>query len=106
MTVLVDLIQTSLIVFWLIMMTLLSRRVSRLNKRLDETRAAVRTPVFQIQDPKPVCGCGHHQCFHDENSCAKVEYHTWDRRDSYERALVPCGCKRYTGPEQLPTVIP
>jgi len=45
-------------------------------------------------------GRTHHQCFHNETGCG----HTWFARS--DLPPITCGCKRYTGPEPLPTVLP
>lgn len=59
-------------------------------------------------DPRPVCGCGHHFALHDsEGTCRGVSREiektsgsgvTWVTRS--------CGCATYTGPEPLPRYLP
>lgn len=92
MDVLTDLIQSASIIVLAITAFWITLRINRLNKRLDRH---IYQEAPEIENPKPVCGCGHHQCFHDDNGCG----HTTDGFDG-------CGCKRYTGPEPLPTIIP
>lgn len=82
-------------IIWLVIMSFLNARAIR--------RAP--TPTVQpesYQDPKPICGCEHHHCFHDENGCG----HTYNWYDINIWKIVTCGCKRYTGPQPLPTVLP
>lgn len=111
---LTDLVQAALIIFIMIMGILMTRRISRL-----ESHAVVRYHELPSapEDPKPICGCEHHQCFHDENGCGATTQptRTWvstgssvftEPRPSRVPTAEPCGCKRYTGPEALPTVLP
>ncbi len=60
------------------------------------------------KEPEPICGCTHHQCFHDENGCGQITTYFNYASSLNERTErdVKCGCKRYTGPEPLPQVIP
>ena len=44
---------------------------------------------------QPICGCGHHACFHEERSGCHHK----------DEEAVECGCVKYTGPEYLPTFI-
>lgn len=113
--VIADLIQSAAILCWAVLMISLVRRVTRLDKRLDQNSIAVAqvrddawSQARESQELQAICGCGHHQCFHDENGCDKKELwrHLNMAGNEYERDYVSCGCKRYTGPEQLPTVIP
>lgn len=111
------LIAQSVWIIWLfVLMTIstgsLKKRIDRASRHLEMTN--------QPEDPKPICGCGHHQCFHDERAC-------WHNPDTYDVLPSPliqlirgengerikdtfklpkCGCTHYTGPEALPTVIP
>lgn len=73
-------------------------------------------------EQKPVCGCSHHYAVHDmdgvctsitqgitsrEPKIMKVGFQGEDHEvhyvEKYEQ--IPCPCKRYTGPEPLPTYI-
>jgi hypothetical protein len=110
--VVVDLLQSCALILWVVMMVLVTRRVNRLDRRSGEQRiiyqhmpSASLSAPYQ-EEPKAICGCSHHQCFHDETGCGKSELVTEVRRNDFDRQIVPCGCKRYTGPEQLPQVIP
>jgi len=105
--VITDILQGVTILALVAWITLLARAVRSL-----PARAIVHevSSYSSHDEPKPICGCTHHQCFHDENGCG----HVWVSRVQFDvvgRALndgdaITCGCKRYTGPEQLPTVIP
>lgn len=62
------------------------------------------------RDPQPVCGCKHHYSMHDPETgrChGKVNgkpttYGEWSSRPiAWEQ--VSCTCRRYSGPEPLPT---
>lgn len=63
-----------------------------------------------LRDPKPVCGCKHHYSMHDPETglChgqargKPLKYDTFNDPTAWEP--VPCGCRRYTGPEPLPTL--
>ena len=79
---------------------------------------------YKPKEIKAVCGCGHHYAEHNEEGCHHVDMVTVDRgepiigrNDFYEKDVVlgyrnekreqkRCGCKRYTGPEPLPTYFP
>ncbi len=67
---------------------------------------------------QPVCGCGHHFSLHDPETRAcsgmvdgsrepvrseggKVVKDYWGDV-VFSRPKVPCGCRKYTGPEPLP----
>lgn len=57
-----------------------------------------------LKDVKPVCGCGHHQSFHDPNTggChSMMRVPNSMSRDSY---YTTCTCRQYSGPEPLPEV--
>lgn len=48
----------------------------------------------------PVCGCGHHQSFHDP---ATGECHGENAINVYGRPdMHKCGCRQYLGPVPLP----
>lgn len=102
--VLTDLAQSLALVIWLILMILLQRRINRLDRRINR-EFATPTVTYRLEnpDPQPICGCKHHQCFHDENGCGGMDVH---RNSNGYNDQVDCGCKRYAGPEQLPKVIP
>jgi hypothetical protein len=60
---------------------------------------------------KPVCGCTHHYSFHDPKTgqcSATVQGNVihwdadWNTPDDWE--MVPCACRKYVGPEPLPTL--
>lgn len=74
----------------------------------------------QIEASKPVCGCGHHYAVHgDDGVCTsitqgvvsrepkvmKTGYEGEDHEVHYVEKFeqIPCPCKRYTGPEPLPS---
>lgn len=79
-------------------------------------------------EPKAVeaiCGCKHHFALHDENGCHATDVRqvliesgqpvtmqtgyqggTWRTEHTgakYQAVTTACGCKRYVGPEPLPT---
>ena len=83
-----NIIQSAVFIAWVVITILLARRVNRLDRRIG----------LRVDPLEPICGCTHHLCFHDESGCG----HT---KDYYER-IISCGCKHYSGPEQLPQVIP
>lgn len=95
MGALIDLMQWAVIVFIIIIGMRMTHRMGRLESRGPIVRYH-QLPSLS-EDPKPICGCDHHQCFHDESGCGA------QGRNDY---TPPCGCKRYTGPEALPTVLP
>lgn len=52
-------------------------------------------------EPQPICGCKHHYSFHDvDGGCHYVMDWHWEGKKHIDEL---CGCKRYTGPEPLPT---
>jgi hypothetical protein len=59
-------------------------------------------------EPQAVCGCGHHYALHD----AQAVCHGTNRiknaagHEGVTWSSEACGCRRYTGPEPLPTYIP
>lgn len=61
------------------------------------------------KDPKPVCGCRHHYSMHDPETgqChglmngKPLRYDSFNDPTAWEQ--IPCGCRRYSGPEPLPT---
>jgi len=90
--VLTDIIQSLSICILAVTLILLTRRVNR--------QPAVIVPQVPYKEPEPICGCTHHHCFHDDNGCGQ-------KAVRYDGTMViACGCKRYTGPEPLPQVIP
>jgi hypothetical protein len=96
-----NMLQSALILFMMIMGILVTRRVGRLEqKRQLQTYSSVFQPK---PDPEPICGCGHHHCFHDETGCANLD-RLWVSEQGIWTYAKSCGCKRYTGPEPLPTV--
>lgn len=88
-----------------------------------------KPPVYK--EPEPICGCGHHRSFHDDNGCHHVGTHRMlaartdpeietktDKEtglkksktlvpasESYNTVSTECGCKGYVGPEPLPTYV-
>jgi len=94
-----DFVQTLAIFVWILLMFQLRHRQDRLESGLN--RLEMTPPA---EDPQPICGCEHHQCFHDESGCGNQSNMYNGRSGQYE--IIPCGCKRYTGPEALPTVLP
>lgn len=62
------------------------------------------------RQPEPVCGCDHHHSFHDPQTgeCHAQVRGAVTRFDADEFPiaweLVPCSCRRYSGPEPLPEV--
>jgi hypothetical protein len=91
--------QSGLIAFLTIMMCLTVRKMNRLGHLSQPTMIHYRS---MPEEPQAICGCKHHQCFHDETSCGA----TVSDPDGFPVRDGKCGCKRYTGPDQLPTVIP
>jgi len=78
----------------------------------------VHRPHRKIKEPKPVCGCKHHYSMHDKETghCHGMSSTGGTPvRDRYGNPVldrygdvqfasnVPCGCRRYAGPEPLPT---
>src|SRR5215211_3517914 len=93
------LIVQSVVIIWLLI--LLGKTTVGLKRRIDRASHHLEA-IDKPREPQAICGCEHHHCFHDENGCEYVrEYYG----DSQVRR-VTCSCKRYTGPEPLPTVIP
>ena len=77
--------------------------------KLDDTRrdlrdANYRNRTLQESIPdKPECLCYHGINFHDENGCNVItgtQVHSVFR---FVQSDAVCECKRYTGPEPLPT---
>jgi hypothetical protein len=64
----------------------------------------LRSLPARRKDPKPVeavCGCTHHHSMHDPETgkCnAAVNAGDWTGKD-----YRPCACRRYSGPEPMPT---
>jgi hypothetical protein len=54
----------------------------------------------RYEDPKPICGCGHHMSYHNNDGCH------WQLWDEYEERTETCACKQYIGPTPLPEIIP
>jgi hypothetical protein len=54
----------------------------------------------QIADPVAICGCTHHYSFHDGEGCHH-EFVRWVNGVPTPRG---CSCKKYVGPEPLPTM--
>lgn len=88
MEAVIDVMQWLVIIYLMVVLFFITRKLGRLQRSWEAPVRYMlpRTP----EEPKAVCGCDHHQCFHDENGCGS----SW------------CGCKRYMGPEHLPEVIP
>ena len=62
--------------------------------------------VRVLQDPDPICGCGHHYSFHsDEDGCHYTVTFSRDARFGIKHVFTTCPCVNYTGPEPLPRVI-
>lgn len=84
----------------------------------------------KYEEPKPICGCGHHISMHDDQGChytgvnrilkartesqveskvdrdgAKKSKTVVPAREDFDNVQVSCGCKKYVGPEPLPTYI-
>lgn len=82
-------------------------------------RRKVPKPPKPAKLPAAVCGCSHHYSMHDpktgechagikvQTASGKPILNSWgDRVIGYNGAtyeVLQCGCKRYTGPEPLPT---
>lgn len=69
-----------------------------------------RKEVYKPLDQQPVCGCKHHFAYHDPEAgeChGTVKTPTSFSIGGAEVAWkqVPCTCRRYAGPEPLPSVI-
>lgn len=103
MSFLIDVMQCLAIAVLAIGLLLTVRKAKR------KPSATIQQPrsVFRLEEPKAICGCEHHHCFHDEDGCGHVsQVRTFDtfRFEYYKNTR--CKCKRYTGPEPLPRVIP
>lgn len=98
------LIGQAIVIIWLLI--LLGKTTGDLKRRIDRASRHLEA-TDKPEEPKPICGCGHHSCFHDDDSCSKGETLSWRNPDgNWEKRVEGCGCKRYTGPEPLPKVIP
>jgi hypothetical protein len=54
------------------------------------------------EDPAPICGCGHHISFHDEEGCHITVTITREAMFGPRGMVTTCPCVRYVGPEPLP----
>jgi len=90
-----------LVIIWVLINMSLS--ISSLKKRINRASRHLEM-TDKPEDPKPICGCQHHQCFHDENG-GGCGYNHNKYNDGAWKSFA-CNCKRYTGPEALPTVLP
>ena len=68
-----------------------------------------RTANVQLQqrvrhpsDPDPLCGCGHHISFHDDEGCHFTVTHSRPAKFGPRSVLTTCTCVHYVGPEPLP----
>lgn len=60
-------------------------------------RAFPRRRIYQ--EPKPICGCGHHYSFHTDGfGCNKRSPNYNDKKQGYV-----CGCQQYSGPTPIDT---
>lgn len=102
MGAIIDILQSFLILFLMIMLLVTQRRISRL--QYQPTRTIYQT-LPSPPEEKAVCGCEHHKCFHDENGCGHT-LQIYEANSYHPIAETHCGCKGYMGPEHLPSVIP
>lgn len=107
MGVVIDLMQWVVIIYLMVMLFLTTRKMNRLQ------RSALSPPIQYTmfgpppEEPKAVCGCDHHKCFHDENGCGHTsDVDTFGIFGAQYYKSVRCECKGYMGPEHLPQVIP
>ncbi len=69
----------------------------------------VRSLPARRKAPKPVeavCGCTHHHSMHDPETgeCnAEVQVAKYNRGQWIGYEHKPCACRRYSGPEPMPT---
>lgn len=93
----------TVVIIWLLV--LLGMTSGGLKKRIDRASWHLQTidKSKEPEEPKAICGCEHHHCFHDESGCG---YDRTRYSNDGTPNTVTCGCKRYTGPEPLPTVLP
>jgi hypothetical protein len=62
--------------------------------------------VRSLEDPDPLCGCGHHISFHNrEDGCHYTVIHHHQGRRGVRSVLTNCACVSYVGPEPLPRII-
>jgi len=69
-------------------------------------RRRTRDPF--ADDPKPICGCGHHYSLHGEDGTCRAVSREIQEASTKGTTWVnqACGCARYTGPEPLPRYLP
>jgi hypothetical protein len=100
------LILQSVVILWLLIQ--LGRTTGGLKKRIDRASRHLEL-TDKPKEPKAICGCEHHHCFHDEEGggCDHTSLiKAFDAFGIEHHKAVRCKCKRYTGPVPLPTVIP
>ena len=68
------------------------------NKKLQQR-------VRSLEEPDPLCGCGHHISFHDEKGCHYTVVYTRPAKFGVVSLFSDCPCVKYVGPEPLPKVI-
>jgi hypothetical protein len=53
---------------------------------------------------QPICSCGHAVSFHDDAGChAMADVAKWDNGHWMGNERQSCTCKKYTGPQPLPS---
>lgn len=111
------LVAQSIVIIWLLV--LLGMTTGGLKRRIDRASRHLEM-IDRPEEPKPICGCGHHHCFHNEEGCwfnpttydvLPSSFIQFIRGENGERIkdtfkLPSCGCRGYTGPEPLPMVLP
>jgi hypothetical protein len=98
MTLLVIVVQSLAIIGMFVLYMLCLRDLQRIQRR---SKMITEEPY---EEPEAICGCTHHQCFHDETGCG----HNSRIYEGYstQPKILSCGCKKYMGPEHLPKVLP
>jgi transposase len=57
------------------------------------------------EEPEPICGCRHHLSYHGEDGECHAQVMQYDPHKQKRVAIGQCACKKYVGPEPMPTMI-
>lgn len=60
-----------------------------------------------LEQPPPICPCGHAVGFHTERTGAcqgQEEHRLHTAPGDYHDEMTPCGCQHYSGPELVSTI--